>query len=324
LNSLGIQPDSGDDSYDEDSSSKNKEETLVQEPNGSKVHRSPNEEISDHTEITEQTGKTETKENRRKSKQTEQISKTERKQKRWKIEKSEQTGLTVKTVNNIKSTRSIELVKKPKTESNQELARPLPSHYQYPMEIANRKSYYEPNLVNPVAGHYYDYQYNGVAPGPSQPIKSLAPKARDVPQEYPNGPPKEPYETFPVHYAKQQYYNQTFVDPGYYYYDYVPVTSKGSDFETLAYQNSNYQQDPEQYYYYTEGQANDNNNNRYPRSSPTIPAYSYSNINQASKNYGQPEERQPEERQKQEQAMYHNYDPSNNYSNRNNHYYKPG
>jgi hypothetical protein len=223
--------------------------------------------------------------------------------------------------------KSIQSVKKPKTQSNQELSRPLPSHHPLPshfqsaMGIANREAYYEPNPVDPFAGHYYDYQYNGSAPGPSQPVVSLRDKASYVPREYYSDVPKEPYEVIPENYAKQQYYNQTmdplYVDPGYYYYDYVPVAAEGSDFETLAYQNSSYQQQqPVQYYYYGEGGANDinNNNNRYTRSNPTIPVYGYGTGNQASKNYGQ-----STKGPKQEQAMYYNFDPSNNYSNRKNH-----
>jgi hypothetical protein len=215
-------------------------------------------------------------------------------------------------------------VKKPKTELNQEFARPLPSHYQSPMEIANQESYYEPNPVSPVAGRYYDYQYNGGAPGPSQPIESLTPEAREVPQEYYIGPPNVPYVTTPAHYTKQQYYNQAYVDPSYYYYDYAPIASKGPDPNPSPYQSPNYQQQvPEQYYYYTEGEreSNSNNSNRYPRTNPTIPVYSYSQNNQASKSYGQQKKTQNQE---QGQAMYYNFVPGNNYSNYNNPYDKPG
>lgn len=318
-----IQPDSGDDSDDEDSSSNNEEDTPVKKPNGSKVNRSPNKEISEHTKTTEQTEKSE---------QTEQTGKTEKTKKIRNIEKNEQTGQTVKTVNNIKSIRNIQSVKKPKTQSNGELPRPLPSHHPLPSHfqsaigIANQEAYYEPNPVDPVVGHYYDYEYDGSAIGPSQPVVSLRGKAFDVPREYYSDVPKEPYKVTLENYAKQQYYNQTvdplYVEPGYYYYDYVPVAEKGSDFETLAYQNSSYQQQqPEQYYFYGEGGANDNNNNNnyYRRTNPTIPVYDYGTDNQASKNYGQ-----STKGPKQEQAMYYNFDSSNNYSNCFNHYYKPG
>jgi hypothetical protein len=223
--------------------------------------------------------------------------------------------------------KSIQSVKKPKTQSNQELSRPLPSHHPLPshfqsaMGIANREAYYEPNPVDPVASHYYDYQYNGSAQGPSQPVVSLGGKACNVHGEYYCDVPKKPYEVTPENDAKQQYYNQTmdplYVDPGNYYFDYFPVAEEGSDFETLAYQNSSYQQQqPVQYYYYGEGGANDINNNKncYPRTNPTITYYGYGSDNQASKNYGQ-----STKGPKQEQAMYYNFDPSNNYSNCKNH-----
>jgi hypothetical protein len=194
------------------------------------------------------------------------------------------------------------------------------------MGIANREAYYEPNPVDPVAGHYYDYQYNGNLPGPSQPVLSFGRKAFDVPREYYSDVPEEPYEVTPENYAKQQYYNQTvdplYVDPGYYYYDYVPDAEEVSDFEILAYQNSSYQQQqPVQYYYNGEGGANDiyNNKKRYPRTNPSIPFYGYGTDNQACKNYGQ-----STKGPKQEQAMYYNFDPSNNYSNSNNHQTKQG
>jgi hypothetical protein len=80
---LDIQPDSGDHSDDEDSSRKNEEDIPVKKPNGSKVNRSPNKEISDHTEITEQTEKSE---------KTEKTGKTEKTKKICNIQKSEQTG----------------------------------------------------------------------------------------------------------------------------------------------------------------------------------------------------------------------------------------
>jgi hypothetical protein len=202
------------------------------------------------------------------------------------------------------------------------------------MEIANRESYYEPNPVNPVAGHYYDYQYNRSAPGPSQPIEPLESKACDFPQEYYIEVLNDLYETTPAHYTQQQYNSQmappVYADPGYFYYDYVPDAEKESEFDTLAYQNPSYQQkqpeqqpeqQPEHYYYYHHPQGEDNNNynGNFPVTNPAIPTCSYSSDNLPSKSYGQCPEGPT-----QDQAIYYNFDPSNNYLNNNNNYYKPG
>jgi hypothetical protein len=215
LNASGVQSDSSDDSDEEDSSSRNEEETPVKKPNQSKVHHSPNVgfapdgEIGAHTEVTEESEITE------------------------KTEQSEHTMQSMKSF------------QEPRAQSNQEIAHSLPGHYQSPMVIANQESYYEPNQVNPVAANYYDYQYNGGAPGPSQPIEPPELKACDVPQEYYNEVPQDPYEATPAHYTQQQYNSQmvppVYVNPDYYYYDYVPVAENRSDFETFAYHDSNYQ-----------------------------------------------------------------------------------
>ena len=255
--------DSSDDSDDEDSSSTQGKDTPVKKLNQFNVnklpsvlkspgiHYSPKDEINAHEGI---------------------------------IEESERTDKTEQSQHTMQSMKSLN---EQRTHSNQELAQPLPSHYQSHTEIANRESYYEPNPVNPVAGNYYDYQYNGGAPRPSQPMGLLELKAIDVPQEYYNEVPNDPYETTPAHYTEQQYNSQMvppmYEDPGYYYYDYVPVAEKRSEFETLAYQNSSYQQQqprpeqqpeqqPEQYYYYhPQGDANNNYNGHFPVTNPAMP-----------------------------------------------------
>jgi hypothetical protein len=427
LNASGIESDSSDDSDDEYSSSGNEEETPVKKPNQSKVNHFPNVcfapdgEIGAHTEITEEIQITE------------------------KSEESEHTMQSMKSFQD------------PRTQSNQEIAQPQPGHYQSPMMIANPELYYEPNPGIHVAAHYYDYQYNGGEPGPSQPTEPLDLKACDFPQEYYIEVPEDPYETTPVHYTQQQYNSQmvppVYVDPGYYYYDYVPVAEKGFDFETLAYHDPNYQLqsqqlqsqqlqsqqlqsqqmqsqqmqsqqmqsqqmqsqqlqsqqlqsqqlqsqlqqsqqlqsqlqqsqqlqsqlqqsqlqqsqlqqsqlqqsqlqqsqlqqsqlqqsqqqqsqqqqsqlqqsqlqqsqlqqsqlEPELYYYYhPEGGANNDCNDNFPVNNPEIPSYSYSRDNLPSRGYGHLPEVLT-----QEQAMYYNFDPSNNYSNPENNYYKP-